>query len=96
MLMEVNAMLMKLLPGACVALALIACASHAPRESTKTANANEPPIGCVYDTATRIPVNPKNCPAFGNTFTKDQINSTGKVEVGQALQMLDTSVTTHH
>jgi hypothetical protein len=79
-----------------LALALAACAT-APVSPDKTTVANaKPPAGCVGQSASRIPVkDPTACAGFGNTYTKQDLDTTGQIDVGQALQMLDPSITHH-
>jgi hypothetical protein len=77
--------------GACAALALAACASAPP--TLPTASAKKPPVGCVSDTATRLPTPPSECKGFGNTYTKEDLDRTGQVYAQDALRMLDPSVT---
>ena len=93
-------MFKRLLIGLALTLGLAACASAPPAHTGAGAphadnSAPVPPAGCVADTATRLPVNPKDCAGFGNTFTSKDIKSTGETDVGRALSTLDPSVTTN-
>ena len=90
-------MLKSLFLSAAVALSLAACAS-APVSPEKTAADAKPPAGCVGQTATRIPVKDGStaCAGFGNTYTKQDIDKTGQVDLAKALQMLDPSITRTH
>lgn len=88
-------MLKTLALGSCL-VALAACAS-APTTPDKTAAAAvKPPAGCVAQTATRIPVKDSDCAGFGNTYTDQDIRSTGQVSADKALGMLDPSVRVGH
>ena len=90
-------MLNKLLIGAGLALCVAACASNpaTPAAATpKVATTAEPPAGCVADTATRNPLKPGECAAFGRTWTQQDLKSTGATDVGQGLSLLDPSLTT--
>lgn len=80
---------------ACVALGVAACATSPSTPAPKPAVAStaEPPAGCVADTATRLPVRPGDCPAFGRSWTQQDMKSTGATDVGQGLSILDPSVT---
>jgi hypothetical protein len=87
----------KIVIGACFVLCVAACASsRSPPDTAKPAppaTANQPPAGCVADTATRIPVSPRDCAAFGRTWTEQDVRSTGATDAAQALRQLDPSVT---
>jgi hypothetical protein len=92
MTLEVTAMLNRLLLGAGLAVALAACASTPP-QPTQTAAAKAP-VGCVPDTATRIPSSdPKTCAGFGHSWNQDDISRTGQATPGGALRLLDPTLT---
>lgn len=78
--------------GVCAALALAACASAPP--AVPTASAKKPPLGCVSDTATRLPIPASECAGFGSTYTKEDLDRTGQVYVQDALRTLDPTITT--
>ena len=85
-----------------LALGLIAlagaCASNPPAERRATASAashSGSPAGCVNKTATRLPTSPEDCAGFGNSHTADAIKTTGQPNAGDALRMLDPTVTVH-
>jgi hypothetical protein len=92
-------MLRTLLTGTSLLLTLAACATVAPtptRDVARAAALATAPRGrCVSDTATRIPVRPGECAGFGQTYTQDDLQSTGQFDVGPALRMLDPSLTVH-
>jgi uncharacterized lipoprotein YajG len=94
-LTEVIAMMRSLLLSAALAL-LAACATAPSTPATATAAA-KPPLGCVGQTATRIPVKDASasCAGFGSTYTKQDIDNTGQVTLDRALQMLDPAITRH-
>jgi hypothetical protein len=50
-------------------------------------------VGCVPETATRIPPSPRECGAFGRAWKREDIKTTGATDAGQALRLLDPSVT---
>ena len=80
-----------------LALCVAACAtSPSASQSKLTAGQAEPPAGCVADTATRIPVQPSDCWAFGRTWTGQDVKSTGATDAAQALRQLDPTVTVSH
>jgi hypothetical protein len=72
----------------CVTATLAACASTTP--ATRTAG-----TGCAENsTASRIP---KQCSASPvRTYSQKDVQRTGQTDVGNALQMLDPSITVHH
>lgn len=84
-------MLKTSLVGGAVLLALAACATTPPTPMTAAAQA-KPPLGCVSDTATRLPVNPNACAGVGSTYTKKDLDQTGRVYLQDALRDLDPSV----
>jgi hypothetical protein len=89
-------MLNKLLIGAGLALCVAACAStpSAPGAAMpNAATANLPPAGCVPATATRLPISPQECAAFGRTYTQEDIRRTGSADTAQALRLLDPAIT---
>jgi len=81
-------------------IALAACAGNppaAPRNATaKAASSSGSPAGCVNKTATRLPTDPSDCAGFGASHSGNDIKSTGQVQAGEALQMLNPSVTAGH
>ncbi len=78
-------------------LTLTACATVSPtREVARTASlAPAAARACVSDTATRIPVKPDQCAGFGRSYDQDDIQRTGRDQLGPALRMLDPAVTLH-
>jgi hypothetical protein len=75
-----------------------ACASNPPAERRATASATShsgSPVGCVNRTATRLPTSPEDCAGFGNSHSADAIKTTGQPNAGEALRMLDPTVTVH-
>ena len=96
--------MLKSLAVASLALALAACASAptapqkaaAPPDVIATAAPRPAAVGCVPDTASRIPVKDATCLGFGSVHTGDDMKSTGQTDNAKALQMLDPSVTAVH
>jgi hypothetical protein len=89
-------MLNKLLIGAVLTLALAACAStpSSPGAAKSAVATTQPQPGCAGTTATaRPPDSPQPCAAFGSVYTRDDIDHTGAMNVGDALRMLDPTVT---
>jgi hypothetical protein len=79
------------------ALALAACAATTPnvKPNTASAAAAQNPA-CLTQTGSRITGDRTDCLAFGRSYSRDEIDTTGKVNVGDALQILDPSITVHH
>ena len=79
------------------ALALLAACATAPATRAPAAAAAKPPLGCVGQTATRIPVKDDStaCAGFGSTYTKQDIDNTGQTSLDRALPMLDPAITRH-
>ena len=90
-------MLKKILLGVCLTLCVAACATPSSSGTGKsTSAAKVPPAGCVADTATRIPVSPRDCAGFGRVWTDQDVRSTGVSDAAQALHQLDPTVTIGH
>jgi uncharacterized lipoprotein YajG len=82
----------RVLPVACAALLLAACATPPPRQTQPLANAAKPPAGCVAQVATHLPVKDDQCAGFGATYTDKDLQNTGQTYPNQALRQLDPSV----
>jgi hypothetical protein len=80
-----------------LALMLAACATEPSTPERSTTAAAKPPAGCVAQTATRIPLKDGSmaCAGFGSTYSKQDIDNTGQVDLGRALPMLDPAITRH-
>ena len=90
-------MIKSLLICAVVSASVIACSSTGPaRPDTRTATAATA-RPCPQDTASRIPLRPGECSSSpGRTYSDKDMERTGQTDVGDALQMLDPSITVHH
>jgi hypothetical protein len=77
----------------CLTLGLGACASAPPVAEQPKSAAVQPPLGCVPNTASRLPPNSSSCTAPGSSYSKDQIDRTGQPYLNQSLQMLDPAIT---
>jgi hypothetical protein len=75
--------------------ACAACASTSqPKHETNTADAVQP---CVLESGSRIPAKSGECSTYpGRSYSQKDIDRTGQTQVGDALQMLDPSITVHH
>ena len=86
-----------LLICAVVSASALGCSSTPqPRpDATRTATTAAAP--CSLPTASRIPQKPDECsPSPGRTYSQTDVERTGQTDVGDALQMLDPSITVHH
>lgn len=74
----------------------VAC-TGAPSARPDTRAASNVPASCIRETASRIPTKPDQCQdAAGHSWSHDDIDRTGQPDVGNALRMLDPSVSIHH
>ena len=91
---EVSAVVYKLLVGVALSACVAGCA-HMPSHTEAMAN-SAPPAGCVPPaTATRLPLRPSECAAFGRSWTQEDLKRTGALDLGRALQLMDPSVSSH-
>jgi hypothetical protein len=78
-------------------LVLAACAATTenvkPKAGASEAVAQNP--GCLSQTGSRIPASDANCSAIGRSYSSDDINRTGSTTAGDALRLLDPSITVH-
>jgi len=76
-----------------------AAATPTQQAATSTEQRAVPPLdsrSCIRDTGSHIPPPKGQClPVAGNSYSQKDIQRTGATNVGQALQMLDPSVTVH-
>jgi hypothetical protein len=79
----------------CLALGMAACASAPATPQPPKAAANQPPVGCVPATASRLPQDPNACGGFGRSYSKDELDRTGQPYLNDSLRTLDPSITTH-
>jgi hypothetical protein len=78
---------------AVVSALAVGCTTTAPPR-TAAAAATRP---CPQDSASRIPMRPGECSSSpGRTYSDKDMERTGQTDVGDALQMLDPSITVHH
>ena len=82
-----------LLIGTTLALAACAGTPATPAAQNSVASTAAPNTNCIAS-ASRIPQN--GCNVAGRAYTQEDIDRTGKTDAGQALQMLDPSITVHH
>jgi hypothetical protein len=77
--------------GLCSAAAVADDAKPAP----EPAHASSPST-CIRDTGTRLKLAPGECTASaGRSYTKEDVDRTGKTTASGALRLMDPSVTIH-
>jgi hypothetical protein len=79
------------------ALVLAACAAtnqNVKPNATSAAVAKNP--ACLGQTGSRIPGDRADCMAFGRSYSGEDIDRTGRVNLGDALSVLDPSITVRH
>jgi hypothetical protein len=78
-------------------LVLIACAATTadvkPNSRPSATVAQNP--ACVTETGSRIATKNADCVAFGRSYSSDDIDRTGATTAGEALPLLDPSITVH-
>jgi hypothetical protein len=81
-----------LLACAVVSATLVACSTTArPQPATAAARP------CPLESGSRIPTEPGKCSSTpGRAYSQADVERTGQTNVGDALQMLDPSITVHH
>jgi len=79
------------------AIILAGCAATAVDTRGKAAKPAAVAINpaCLNQTASRIPSSGANCSAMVRSYTNDDIMRTGQSSLGDALALLDPSITVH-
>lgn len=81
----------------CALIILSACAATSANTKPKTAAAEGQNSDCVTQTASRIAAmnsgNRANCSASGRSYSRTDIDRTGATTAGEALRLLDPSIT---
>lgn len=77
-----------------VCAAAVACASS-PQPQDKPVAAYASIAGCVQS-GSRIPAKDEPCVGPGRTYTQTDIDRTGQTDAGNALRLLDPTVSVHH
>ena len=75
-------------------LVLFGCAATPQSKPAATAAMKDP--NCLTDTGDRIPSGKQGCRGYGRSYSKDDIDRTVSISAGDALGLLDPSVTVHH
>jgi hypothetical protein len=79
------------------ALVLAACAAPTPnvKPSAASAAVAKNPT-CISGTGSRVLGDRADCQAIGRSYSRDDIDRTGKTNLGDALADLDPSITVRH
>ncbi len=88
---------LRVVSATATALVLAACAAtplNVKPNTTSAAIARNP--ACLSQTGSRITGDRASCMAFGHSYSGDDIDRTGYLDVGDALRVLDPTVTVHH
>ena len=86
-----------LLICAVISASILGCTSTQPRPDTQQTALAATTQPCVLETGSRIAPKPGECSASpGRSYSQTDIERTGKVDVADALQLLDPSITVHH
>ena len=76
----------------CTAVAFADDAKPAPQPAQATA----PSRSCMHDTGTRIKLGPNECSfSAGVSYTKEDVDRTGKPTASGALRLMDPSLSIH-
>jgi len=80
--------------GAIVAgVALFGCAATTPNAKAKPATAAVKDPTCLTETGSRVPGS--KCRGYGRSYSNEDIERTGQTSAGDALSLLDPSITVH-
>jgi hypothetical protein len=78
-------------------LVLFGCAATPQSPNSKpaasTAAIKDP--NCLTQTGSNIPSGKSNCRGYGRSYSSDDIERTGQTSAGDALALLDPSITVH-
>ena len=79
--------------AAALILALAACASTPQAPAPRSAAVRDQPTPTCAATPTGLVAAPRDCAAFGHTWTQDNISRTGAQTTAGALRLLDPTIT---
>jgi hypothetical protein len=86
---------LQLMSGLLGGFIVVGCAAT-PHESKPAINAPQAAVTdptCLDGTGTRLPANSAKCSVTGRSYSHDDINRTGATDAGEALRLLDPSIT---
>jgi hypothetical protein len=78
------------------AVTLFGCAATngaKPKPAASAAMAKDPT--CLMDTGSRVSAAPGQCRGIGRSYSNGDIERTGSTSAGEALSLLDSSITVH-
>jgi hypothetical protein len=76
-------------------LVLFGCATTPQNQSKPAASAATKDSNCLSETGNRIPAGKTGCRGYGRSYSEADIQRTGSTNVGDALSLLDPSITVH-
>ncbi len=76
-------------------LVLFGCATTPQNPSKPATTAAMKDSNCLNDTGSRLPAAKPGCRGYGRSYTDEDIQRTGLTNVGDALSLLDPSITVH-
>lgn len=74
---------------------LAGCATNPVNRTAGSAGAATRNPACLTQTGNRIATKDSNCAEFGRSYSSDDVNRTGATTAGEALRLMDPSVTIH-
>ncbi len=89
-----NASTMRFLSAAAAGLMLFGCAATPQSPNSKPATAALKDPNCLTDTGSLID-SKSGCRGYGRAYTRDDMFRTGAFQAGDALVLLDPSITIH-
>ena len=88
--------MLRLLP-ICILACLAACASAGPQaDKFQPAKTVASTAATCPQSGSRLPARADQCSTPGRTFSQADVERTGQAQVGDALPLLDPSITVHH
>jgi hypothetical protein len=83
--------------GAIAAIMILAgCTTSGANMKPTAQTSAAAPAGCLTSTGSHIPPSDSYCTGLGSSYSSQDINRTGKTTVGDALPLLDPTVTVRH
>jgi len=76
-------------------LVLFGCATTSQNQSKPAATAAAKDSNCLPETGSRLPAGKSGCRGYGRSYSDQDIQRTGATNAGDALSLLDPSITVH-